>query len=55
MGSDVLRAKRNHVLKELLETERIYVSELGSILKVMQCLDYKEINQYLSQKMMCIL
>uniref|UniRef100_A0A1B6D890 DH domain-containing protein n=1 Tax=Clastoptera arizonana TaxID=38151 RepID=A0A1B6D890_9HEMI len=33
VGSDVLRAKRNHVLKELLETERIYVSELGTILK----------------------
>ncbi|XP_075216691.1 guanine nucleotide exchange factor DBS-like isoform X2 [Lycorma delicatula] len=30
---DITKAKRNHVLTELLETERIYVSELGSILK----------------------
>lgn len=28
------KAKRGHVLKELLETERVYVSELCSILKV---------------------
>lgn len=26
--------KRGHVLAELLETERIYVAEMGSILKV---------------------
>lgn len=31
------RLKRGHVLAELLETERIYVSEMGSILKVSQC------------------
>ncbi|RZF49087.1 hypothetical protein LSTR_LSTR008373 [Laodelphax striatellus] len=31
--NDVSKAKRHHVLTELLETERIYVSELGSILK----------------------
>ncbi|XP_046672964.1 guanine nucleotide exchange factor DBS-like isoform X2 [Homalodisca vitripennis] len=29
---DTMRSKRNHVLTELLDTERIYVSELGSIL-----------------------
>jgi hypothetical protein len=34
---EALRAKRGHVLGELLDTERIYVSELSSILKVMQC------------------
>lgn len=28
------RLKRGHVLTELLETERIYVSEMSSILKV---------------------
>lgn len=28
-----LRMKRGHVLAELIETERIYVSELGSIIK----------------------
>jgi hypothetical protein len=28
------RLKRGHVLAELLETERIYVAEMGSILKV---------------------
>lgn len=31
---EALRAKRGHVLSELLDTERIYVSELASILKV---------------------
>ena len=30
------RLKRGHVLAELLETERIYVSEMGSILKVIK-------------------
>lgn len=30
---EVTAAKRGHVLTELLETERIYVTELGSILK----------------------
>lgn len=28
------RTKRGHILAELLETERIYVAEMGSILKV---------------------
>lgn len=28
------KSKRGHVLGELLETERIYVAEMGSILKV---------------------
>lgn len=28
------RLKRGHVLAELLETERIYVAEMGAILKV---------------------
>lgn len=30
---EALRLKRGHVLAELVETERIYVSELGSIIK----------------------
>ena len=30
---EALKLKRGHVLAELLETERIYVSELGSIIK----------------------
>ena len=29
-----LEVKRGHVLSELLETERIYVNELGSIIQV---------------------
>lgn len=37
------RLKRGHVLSELLETERIYVSEMSSILKVS-----KSINQVYS-------
>ncbi|KAL1377169.1 hypothetical protein pipiens_001096 [Culex pipiens pipiens] len=32
--SDERKLKRGHVLAELLETERIYVAEMGSILKV---------------------
>lgn len=31
---DTMISKRNHVLRELLETERVYVSELGSVLTV---------------------
>lgn len=31
---ELLRIKRGHVLTELLETERFYVSELGSVIKV---------------------
>jgi hypothetical protein len=31
---EMLKTKRGHVLAELLETERIYVSELGSVIKV---------------------
>ncbi|TMW42981.1 hypothetical protein DOY81_011939 [Sarcophaga bullata] len=31
--SEARRLKRGHVLSELLETERIYVSEMSSILK----------------------
>lgn len=31
---DPMASKRNHVLRELMETERIYVTELGSILNV---------------------
>lgn len=30
---EALRLKRGHVLTELVETERIYVAELGSIIK----------------------
>lgn len=30
---EALRLKRGHVLAELVETERIYVAELGSIIK----------------------
>lgn len=29
----VLKSKRQHILAELLETEQVYVNELGSILK----------------------
>lgn len=32
--SEARKAKRGHVLAELLHTERAYVQELGSILKV---------------------
>lgn len=32
--TEAMRAKRGHVLRELLDTERVYVSELCSILKV---------------------
>lgn len=32
--NDEYKAKRGHVLTELLETEKIYVSELLSIIKV---------------------
>lgn len=32
--AEARRARRGHVLTELLHTERIYVQELGSILKV---------------------
>lgn len=31
--TEALRLKRGHVLTELVETERIYVAELGSIIK----------------------
>jgi hypothetical protein len=31
---EMLKTKRGHVLAELLETERVYVSELGSLIKV---------------------
>jgi hypothetical protein len=31
---EILKTKRGHVLAELLETERVYVSELGSLIKV---------------------
>lgn len=31
--AEALRLKRGHVLAELVETERIYVAELGSIIK----------------------
>ncbi|CAG2062097.1 unnamed protein product [Timema podura] len=31
---EVLKTKRGHVLSELVDTERVYVAELGSILKV---------------------
>jgi hypothetical protein len=31
---EMLKTKRGHVLAELLETERVYVSELGSVIKV---------------------
>ena len=31
---EMLKTKRGHVLAELLETERLYVSELGSVIKV---------------------
>jgi hypothetical protein len=31
---EMSKTKRGHVLAELLETERVYVSELGSLIKV---------------------
>jgi hypothetical protein len=31
---EMLKSKRGHVLAELLETERVYVNELGSLIKV---------------------
>jgi hypothetical protein len=31
---EMLKTKRGHVLTELLETERVYVTELGSVIKV---------------------
>jgi hypothetical protein len=34
---EMLKTKRGHVLAELLETERIYVSELGSVIKGYKC------------------
>ncbi|PNF24765.1 Guanine nucleotide exchange factor DBS [Cryptotermes secundus] len=34
---EVLKTKRGHVLAELLETERVYVSELGSLIKGYKC------------------
>uniref|UniRef100_A0A182LX11 DH domain-containing protein n=1 Tax=Anopheles culicifacies TaxID=139723 RepID=A0A182LX11_9DIPT len=38
--SDDRKLKRGHVLAELLETERIYVAEMGSILKVKSTANY---------------
>lgn len=41
--SEARKFKRGHVLSELLETERIYVTEMSSILKVITfglCLSY---------------
>ena len=32
--TEALKVKRGHILTELLETERIYVSEIGVILRV---------------------
>lgn len=32
--SDVRRSRRGHVLAELMQTEKVYVQELGSILSV---------------------
>jgi len=32
--NEIFKAKRGHVLAELMDTERIYVSEMASILKV---------------------
>jgi hypothetical protein len=31
---EMLKTKRGHVLAELLDTERVYVNELGSLIKV---------------------
>lgn len=32
--AEVRRSRRGHVLAELMQTERVYVKELGSILSV---------------------
>ncbi|XP_049544753.1 uncharacterized protein LOC125956699 isoform X1 [Anopheles darlingi] len=45
--SDERKLKRGHVLAELLETERIYVAEMGSILK-----GYRD--EMLSEEMSCM-
>ncbi|XP_050090329.1 uncharacterized protein LOC126574278 isoform X1 [Anopheles aquasalis] len=45
--SDERKLKRGHVLAELLETERIYVAEMGSILK-----GYRD--EMLSEEMSCL-
>ncbi|XP_069678460.1 guanine nucleotide exchange factor DBS [Periplaneta americana] len=34
---EMLKTKRGHVLAELLETERVYVTELGSLIKGYKC------------------
>lgn len=34
---EMLKTKRGHVLAELLETERVYVNELGSLIKGYKC------------------
>lgn len=34
--AEARRAKRGHVLAELMQTERVYVHELGSIISVSQ-------------------
>ncbi|KAM8711691.1 hypothetical protein ACLKA7_012234 [Drosophila subpalustris] len=41
--AEARRLKRGHVLSELLETERIYVNEMSSILKLLEVL-YDEDN-----------
>jgi hypothetical protein len=34
LNPDTVNDKRGHVMKELIETERVYVSELNSIIEV---------------------
>lgn len=42
--AEVRRARRGHVLAELMQTERVYVQELGSILSVSYLRIYTNIN-----------
>lgn len=50
--AEVRRSRRGHVLAELLQTERVYVQELGSILNVSICDDcrYRHTKEHLYLK-----
>lgn len=47
--SEARRLKRGHVLSELLETERIYVTEMSSILKVSELFPHISIKSFHSR------
>lgn len=42
--AEARRARRGHVLAELMQTERVYVQELGSILSVSSHTSYTNYN-----------